>query len=168
MLPSLLLQLFLLQLLLKLPLNCCKPATSRSSNCCSKPREVRNNKSDIISFLTVLGGNPLDTSTSLLCLRRDFYFVTKFLHIQGIKSWTFCQKSFFFSKFPSSWDYRMCCLLLLACSGDALYCVAQLIRLIEAHFHHQLGHRRRLAKQKKMKKLLWKHNAEKARQKWRR
>ena len=30
----------------------------------------------------------------------------------------------------------MCCLLLLACSGDALYCVAQLIRLIGAHHHH--------------------------------
>ena len=122
-------------LLLKLTLNCCKPATSRSSNCCCKAWEVRNNKSYIISFLTVLGGNPLDTSTTLLSLRRDFYFVSKLLYPRD-QIMNFLPEIFLFLKISASWDHRMCCLLLLACSGDALYCVAQLIRLIGAHYHY--------------------------------
>ena len=124
-------------LLLKLPLNCFKCATSRSSNCCSEPWEVRNNKSYIISFLTGLGGNPLDTSTTRLPLKPGFYSFSTGFSIQGIKSWHSGQNFFFISKISASWDHRICCLLLLACSGDALYCVAQLIRLIGAHYHHQ-------------------------------
>ena len=49
----------------------------------------------------------------------------------------------------------MCCLLLLACSGDALYCVAQLIRLIGAHCYHYHHHLSTAARERGRMGPLW-------------